>query len=172
MNIIRYIQSIPSEIRSFFWVRKQKKKNPLLYSRILKESSETFYDIYGNHPIDENMYIEGFITSAGIQSCGLYFKVKRLEPTDEPSGGAMVYDLCRISMTEPKYIEGYDETFRLNKKQKEKLMDVLKSKYGITEKSLWNHMIDNTINDANYYYPKKIPHIEHLDIPDYTKLPD
>ena len=172
MNIIQRILDIPSNIRGFLWVRKQKKKNPLLYSKILKESSEYFYEIYGTKPIDEDMYIEGFITSSGIQSCGLYFKVKRLEPTDEQSGGAMVYDLCRISMTEPKYIEGFDETFRLNKKQREKLMEVLKSEYTSSGKTIWDHMIDSTINDANYYYPNIIPHIDHLDIPDYTQLPD
>ena len=173
MNLLRKLDNIRIYISSYFVVKERKRNNPLFYSKILKESDESFSHTFFYHPIDTAMYIEAYVTSSGVQSCGLYFKVLRASFREEHSSGNIVYDLCRISMNEPKYIEGYDETFRLNKKQRERLMEMLKKPFSKeTGETVWDHIIW-VLKDAQYYYPKAFPNsFDDLKIPDYTKLPD
>lgn len=160
--------SIIGSIRSYLWVRKQKKIDPLRYSRILKEKGRTYGSLFIYFPIDKHMFIRSCVTDSGIQKCGLYFKILRFEDDEEYLGEGKVIDLCRISMQEPKYIVGFDETFKLDELQKESLITNLSKKMGNSNVTLWEYMFE-TMNDGRDY-TKEFPELEPFKMPDYSKL--
>ena len=174
MNILRYIMDILSNIKWLFTRKYVVKSNPLWWSRILNESYNNNWEVYyPPHYIDDSTFIVAYMTTTWVQDCGPYFKIMRREPQYEyPSPNDRIIDLCRISMNEPKYIEGFDETFRLNKKQRERLMEVLQepmSEYVTT--TVWEN-IQEVMNNVKRLYHKDFQEIKIYDIPDYTLLPD
>lgn len=91
---------------------------------------------------------------------GPYLKIMRY--TDDRHN---ITHCCRVSMESPKYIIGFDENMKLNKKEKEYFMSLMISKSNIYNDSYWAHAIDY-MND--YIYNKKYLNIKI--IPNYFLL--
>ena len=126
-------------------------------------------------PIDKNMYIVAYLSSIGIPNCGLYFKVIKFDDkVANVFGYGMPLQLCRISMENPNYITGFDETFKLNEIQKIKLVKVLSSYYGPSGKTTWEyifHVLNHNVHQCYEIDPAPhIPVFVPTDMPDYLKL--
>ena len=89
--------------------------------------------------------------------------------------------MCRISLLEPKYLCLEGEDLILNKEQKIRLIEILKSQTNGDNISNWDMIIslynrfhsDYAVNisDDNYFELKENMILPDLIIPDYTKLP-
>lgn len=129
------------------------------------------------------IYVDDKIKLALVSVANLsnefYFKVFDLTKPINDYNGEYPYDyddceMCRISMTEPKYIGESDETIKLNEDQIKWLQYILLKEYETTFTHEMYRCWDWIIYERNQYYNendlKKYGCPLDLPIPDYSKL--
>lgn len=128
-------------------------------SKILKENFSLFDILY----TDNNMTI--YFTPNWSDEKILCFGVMKF---NKKGGSLSVNKYCRISMTEPKYINAEGEDLVLNKDDIEKIIKILENKYEDTDYTGWEilfnwqnfvHEYDNSWKELNYF-----------PMPDYIRL--
>lgn len=99
------------------------------------------------------------IGTTGRENRNNYFIVRKLDKNNN------IQLLCRISLSEPVYIEGYNEIGRLSEEDKEIVINALSIDRGLG--TSWERIYDNFNYHTNYSTKNKI---DVQPMPDYTKL--
>ena len=125
---------------------------------------------------EEDIYCEryGYHITSFINSKPPYLPAFKLYYGDNEYLGFVKYStakMCRISLLEPKYLNLEGEDLVLNKEQKLRLMEILKSPNVYSpDRSNWDVLLGlyNAFHrdmEHDTYLDEKLP------MPDYTKLP-